>query len=144
LDPTTRTALVRIQIANEDYHLRQGMYATVDILSEPTPPAPVVPREAIIDTGTRQVAFVAEEGGHFQPRLLKLGISGSDGLVQVLSGLAPGDQVVTSGQFLLDSESRMKEAIQKHLNEQLVSRTPSPSREHDARMPMPAPVPTTV
>jgi Cu(I)/Ag(I) efflux system membrane fusion protein/cobalt-zinc-cadmium efflux system membrane fusion protein len=116
LDPTTRTARVRIQIPNEDHRLRQGMYATVDILTDPTPPAPVVPREAVIDTGTRQIAFVAQGGGRFEPRLLKLGTSGRDGLVQVLSGLAPNEQVVTSGQFLLDSESRLKEAIQKHLS----------------------------
>jgi membrane fusion protein, copper/silver efflux system len=126
LDPMTRTAKVRIQIPNEDYRLRQGMYATVDIFAEPTPPALVVPREAIIETGTRQIAFVSLGDGHFEPRELKLGLSGRDGLVQVLGGLAPNEQVVTSGQFLLDSESRLKEAIQKHLSAKLVSGQPSP------------------
>jgi Cu(I)/Ag(I) efflux system membrane fusion protein/cobalt-zinc-cadmium efflux system membrane fusion protein len=143
LDPTTRTARVRIQIPNEDYHLRQGMYATVDILTEPTSPAPVVPREAVIDTGKRQIAFVAQGGGRFEPRLIKLGTSGRDGLVQILSGLAPNEQVVTSGQFLLDSESRLKEAIQKHLSGNLASKAP-PSVEHvHAAMPSPASIPTT-
>jgi Cu(I)/Ag(I) efflux system membrane fusion protein/cobalt-zinc-cadmium efflux system membrane fusion protein len=140
IDAQTRTARVRLQIPNEDYQLRQGMYATVDILAEPTPPAPVVPREAVIDTGTRQIAFVASGNGKFEPREVKLGISGRDGLVQVLAGLAPGEQVVTSGQFLLDSESRLKEAIQKHLSGNLASAVaPADAHAaHAAAMPAPA------
>ena len=138
IDPQTRTALVRLEIPNEDYQLRQGMYATVDILAEPTPPAPVIPREAVIDTGTRQIAFVTTGGGHFEPRQVKLGVSGRDGLVQVLSGLAPNERVVTSGQFLLDSESRLKEAIQKHLSGNLASKAPPPNA-HAAHAAMPAP-----
>jgi len=125
LDPMTRTAKVRIQVPNNTHALHEGMYATVEILSEPTPLAPVVPREAVIDTGTRQIAFVVAGGGRIEPRTVKLGLSGRDGVVQVLSGLAPGEQVVTSGQFLLDSESRLKEAIQKHLDTQLASRAVS-------------------
>ena len=143
LDPSTRTARVRIQIPNDNYHLRQGMYATVDILAEPTAPAPVVPREAVIDTGTRQIAFVSLGGGRFEPRQVKLGTSGRDGLVQVLSGLAPNEQVVTSGQFLLDSESRLKEAIQKHLSGSLASKAPPPVEHVHAAMPSPASSPTT-
>lgn len=127
LDPMTRTALVRIQVPNDDLHLRQGMYATVEILAQPTPPAPVVPREAVIDTGARQIVFVRNNTTKFEPRQVKLGLSGREGLVQVLAGLAPGEQVVTSGQFLLDSESRLKEAIQKHLNANLASTTPMPN-----------------
>jgi RND family efflux transporter MFP subunit len=125
LDAMTRTATARIQIPNEDHHLRQGMYATVEILADPTEPAPVVPREAVIDTGTRQIVFVSLGGGHFEPREVKLGLAGDDGRVQVLEGVTPGEQVVTSGQFLLDSESRLKEAIQKHLSEGLASK-PTP------------------
>ena len=143
IDPQTRTALVRLEIPNEDYQLRQGMYATVDILAEPTPPAPVIPREAVIDTGTRQIAFVTTGSGHFEPRQVKLGISGRDGLVQVLSGLAPNEQVVTSGQFLLDSESRLKEAIQKHLSGNLASKAAPPdAHAAHAAMPTPATSPT--
>lgn len=145
IDPQTRTALVRIEIPNPDYDLRQGMYATVDILAEPTLPAPVVPREAVIDTGTRQVAFVATGGGRFEPREVKLGVSGRDGLVQILSGLAPGEQVVTSGQFLMDSESRLKEAIQKHLSGNLASANPPPGAHagHASASPAPAAAPAT-
>ena len=142
LDPTTRTALARIEIPNDEHRLRQGMYATVDIEAAPAPPALVVPREAVIDTGTRQVAFVAAGGGRFEPREVKLGISGRDGLVQVLSGLEPNEQVVTSGQFLLDSESRLKEAIQKHLSGNLaVAATAAGGHDHGRGMPSPASAP---
>ena len=74
---------------------------------------------------------------------MKLGIGGRDGLVQVLSGVAPHEQVVTSGQFLLDSESRLKEAIQKHLSGNLASRSAPPGAHaaHTAAMPAPATAP---
>jgi Cu(I)/Ag(I) efflux system membrane fusion protein/cobalt-zinc-cadmium efflux system membrane fusion protein len=116
IDPTTRTALVRITLANKDHSLRQGMYATVEVLVAPAAPGPLVPREAVLDTGTRRVAFISLGHGRFEPRNLKLGLTGDEGLVQVLDGLSAGDQVVTSGQFLIDSESRLKEAVQKHLH----------------------------
>ena len=126
LDPSTRTATARIELPNQDHQLRQGMYATVQILADPTPPAPIVPREAVIDTGTRQIAFVSAGAGKFEPRELKLGLEGAGGLVQVLSGLSPGENVITSGQFLLDAESRLKEAIQKHLASNLATTMPAP------------------
>jgi RND family efflux transporter MFP subunit len=113
VDPATRTAQVRIEIANEGLHLRQGMYASVDILADDYQEAIVVPREAVIDSGRRQIAFVSLGQGRFEPRDLTLGTNGQDGTVQVLTGLKEGERVVTSGQFLLDSESRMREAISK-------------------------------
>jgi Cu(I)/Ag(I) efflux system membrane fusion protein len=73
----------------------------------------LVPREAVIDTGTRQIAFVALGEGHFEPRKVRMGMMGDDDRVQILEGLAPGETVVTSGQFLLDVESRTTEAIDK-------------------------------
>ncbi|MEO6597319.1 MAG: efflux RND transporter periplasmic adaptor subunit [Planctomycetota bacterium] len=124
LDPMTRTALVRTNLPNPDEELRQGMYATGEIRVQVAPRALLVPREAVIDTGERQIAFVALAGGHFEPRKVKLGAAGEDGFVQVLEGLAPGESVVTSGQFLLDAESRVREAIQKHLDKGLL-RTPA-------------------
>jgi hypothetical protein len=75
----------------------------------------VVPREAVIDTGARQVAFVARGAGHFEARDLELGPEGDQGLVAIHSGLAEGEDVVVSGQFLLDAESRIREAIRRHL-----------------------------
>lgn len=131
IDPTTRTALVRLEIENPEFVLRQGMFATAQLTVEIAERALIVPREAVIDTGSRQVAFVARDMGHFEPRNVAMGALGDDGLVQVLSGLAPGEQVVVSGQFLLDAESRMKEAIQKFLQQKTASAPPASKPLHD-------------
>jgi hypothetical protein len=119
----TRTTGLRMQLSNPKLTLRPGMFATATIAAQLAPPSLVVPREAVLDTGTRQVVFVALDGGHFEPRSVKTGAAGDDGSVQVLSGLAPGEMAVTSGQFLMDAESRMKEAIQKHLSDKLLAKT---------------------
>lgn len=91
------------------------MFATVDILTQPTADCILIPREAVIDTGTQQIAFVMDRtsAGRFTPRKVHTGIAGDDDMVQILEGLSPGDQVVTSGQFLMDVESRTNEAIDK-------------------------------
>lgn len=116
VDPQTRTALVRIEIDNQDLALRQGMYATVEILADAYREGLTVPREAVIDTGRRQLVFVSLGEGRFAPRDVTLGLPGQDGTVEVRTGVQSGDMVVTSGQFLLDSESRLKEAVAKHLS----------------------------
>jgi len=121
VDSTTRTVMVRLLLSNESLTLRPGMYATVQIHSKLADDAVIAPRDAIIDTGERQLAFIAVGQGRFEPRTLKLGASTRDGKVQVVEGLLPGELVVTSGQFLLDSESRLKEAIEKYLSEKLLS-----------------------
>jgi multidrug efflux pump subunit AcrA (membrane-fusion protein) len=115
VDPTTRTATVRTSVPNPDMALRVGMYAAARIQVPVAEDAVLVPREAVIDTGTRQLAFVARDGGRFEPRTLTVGAAGDDGSVQILAGVVPGEHVVTSGQFLLDAESRLREAVQKHL-----------------------------
>ncbi len=117
VDPMTRAALVRLAIPNASLALKPGMYATVRTRSPIADRAVLAPREAIIDTGEKQMSFVALSVGKFEPRQVRMGLAGEDGMVQVLEGLAPGEAVVTSGQFLLDSESRLREAIQKYLNE---------------------------
>jgi Cu(I)/Ag(I) efflux system membrane fusion protein/cobalt-zinc-cadmium efflux system membrane fusion protein len=141
LDPTTRTATVRAELPNPEIKLRPGMYATARITAELSANALLVPREAVIDTGTRQVAFVAGERGRFEPRQLKLGVESEGGMVQVLEGLGPGEPVVISGQFLLDAESRMREAIQKHLDEKLLAGRPA-SPAVQAQRPTAATTPT--
>jgi Cu(I)/Ag(I) efflux system membrane fusion protein len=137
VDPTTRTVMVRLVVPNESLVLKPGMYATVLIAAELADQAVMVPREAVIDTGTRQIVFVARERGQFEPRNVRMGASGQDGVVQVLEGLSPGDTVVISGQFLIDAESRMKEAIEKHLRDKLQG--PEPTPEHVAGIPSPQP-----
>ena len=111
----TRTAMVRIVVPNLHLQLRPGMYASVEIDTTAAAETLLVPREAVIDTGARQIAFVAHEAGRFEPRRLTLGAE-AEGVVQVLSGLSRGEMVVTSGQFLLDAESRTREAIAKYLD----------------------------
>ena len=131
VDAMTRTTTVRLSIPNPSLALRPGMYATVRTQSQVADRAVLVPREAIIETGERQVAFVAQAVGRFQPRQVKMGLAGNDGIVQVVEGLAPGEAVVTSGQFLIDSESRLREAIQKFLNEkkQAGAAAPAPATQ---------------
>lgn len=110
LEETTRTVKVRFQFANPGGKLKPNMYADVEIkVSSGTKLA--VPEDAIIDTGTRQVAFVVHEGDHFEPREVTLG-SKAEGYYEVLDGLKEGEKVVTSAQFLVDSDSRLKAAMQ--------------------------------
>jgi Cu(I)/Ag(I) efflux system membrane fusion protein/cobalt-zinc-cadmium efflux system membrane fusion protein len=113
VDHMSHTATVRITLDNANHELSPGMYATANIITKPVSDAVWVPREAVIDTGTRQIAFVVMAHGHFEPRKVRMGVMGDDDRVQILEGLAPGETVVTSGQFLLDVESRTTEAIDK-------------------------------
>jgi len=115
VDPETRAALARIVLPNADWALQEGMFAMAEISAAVAQDALLVPREAVIDTGARQIAFVVLADGSFEPTRVRLGAAADGGLVQVLEGLAPGERVVTSGQFLLDSESRIREGVKKFL-----------------------------
>ena len=75
----------------------------------------VIPQEAVIDSGVRKIVFVALGAGKFQPREVNIGLEGNDNEFQVLEGLSEGEEIVLSAQFMLDSESRLREAIQKML-----------------------------
>lgn len=112
IDPATRTVKVRIAVNNTGNRLRIGQYADVRI-DVPAANTPVlsVPASAIVDDGSKQVAFVAKGGGLFEPRTVKLGARTAD-RVQVVAGLAAGEQVVTSGNFLIDAESNLQTALQ--------------------------------
>jgi multidrug efflux pump subunit AcrA (membrane-fusion protein) len=113
VDPTSRATMVRLEVPNPSRALRPGMYASVEIEGDSESYAILAPREAIIDSGQRQIVFVARGDGRFDPRPVKMGIEGEEGWVEV-EGLSAGETVVTSGQFLLDSESRLREAIEKY------------------------------
>ena len=115
LDPKTRTARVRVELDNADLLLKPDMFADVTIETETRPSALVVPDEAVIRSGRRTLVVAAAEAGRFAPREVTLGLDSGDGWVEVRGGLAEGDQVVTSGQFLIDSESKLQEAVQKML-----------------------------
>jgi Cu(I)/Ag(I) efflux system membrane fusion protein/cobalt-zinc-cadmium efflux system membrane fusion protein len=113
VDHMTRTLMVRSTFDNPAFDLKPGMYADVSVIAEPVADAIHVPQEAVIDTGTKQIAFVAEGRGHFGPRTVRVGIRADDDRLQIVDGLAVGEMVVTSGQFLMDVESRTNEAIAK-------------------------------
>ncbi len=114
LNPKTRVVQVRLIFKNPDLTLKPGMYANVSMTPRVAAQVVVVPKEAVIHSGRRNLAFIRLADGRFEPRTLTLGPEGDDGY-QVLSGLVEGETVVTSAQFLLDSESQLKEAINKLL-----------------------------
>ncbi|HXG70425.1 MAG TPA: efflux RND transporter periplasmic adaptor subunit [Gemmatimonadaceae bacterium] len=105
LGAETRTVRARIVVANGDRRLRPGMYATVRITSG-AGSALAVPRSAVVETGERTVVFVDMGGGELMPHAVRVGRSGGE-YVEVLSGVAAGQRVVTSAQFLLDSEANL-------------------------------------
>jgi Cu(I)/Ag(I) efflux system membrane fusion protein len=115
LEEKTRVIHVRLAFPNPELALKPGMYASVVLDSELDRQAVLIPREGYIDSGIRQVAFLALPGGTFQPRNIEVGVQAEDDMVEVRQGLEPGDEVVVSGQFLLDSESKLREAIEKML-----------------------------
>ena len=109
LNPETRTAKVRFEIPNSHERLKPEMYANVEIkvhLGQKL----VVPEGAIIDTGLRQLAIVDKGSGYFEPREVKVGAK-VDNYYEVIKGLKAGERVVTSANFLIDSESKLKEAV---------------------------------
>jgi Cu(I)/Ag(I) efflux system membrane fusion protein len=109
IDNQTRTLKVRLEFPNPDHKLKPEMYASVSLAIDYGRQL-AVPENAVLDSGTHQMVFVAHEGGHFEPRTVQLGARVDDRF-QVLSGLSPGEKVVISGNFLIDSESQLKAAI---------------------------------
>ncbi len=114
LDASNRTLRVRLEFRNRvdrnGPRLRPGMYGTV-YLNLPATTGLMVPAEAVVDTGEMHYLFVAKDGGHFEPRLVKVGARAKDH-VEILSGVSDGETVVTTGNFLIDSESRLRAAIE--------------------------------
>jgi Cu(I)/Ag(I) efflux system membrane fusion protein len=108
----TRTTRVRLVFDNADLALRPDMLADVSIKADTQPDAIVIPSEAVVRSGNRAQVFVVRGPGKFEPRKVELGID-SQGEVAILSGLSAGDEVVTSSQFLIDSESKLREATAK-------------------------------
>lgn len=112
----TRTTRVRIVFDNEDLKLRPEMLADVTIHADRQEDVLVIPSEAVVRSGSETQVFVELGDGKFEPRVVQLGVSSTREIV-VLSGVANGEAVVTSAQFLIDSESKLKEATAKMLGE---------------------------
>ena len=110
LDPKTRTIKVRLEFPNPNYGLKPEMYADVQLTIDYGRQV-VVPSEAVLNSGTRQLVFIAKPGGYFEPREIKVGDQ-FDGQYVVLAGLKPGEKIVASGNFLIDSESSLGAAQQ--------------------------------
>jgi Cu(I)/Ag(I) efflux system membrane fusion protein len=111
LDPATRTARVRIELANAGGLLKPAMYGHVELAGVPAPgKALAIPDSAVLDSGSRQVVLVQRAEGQFEPRDVKLGVR-ADGFVEVLEGVAAGEQVVVRANFLIDAESNLKAAL---------------------------------
>jgi membrane fusion protein, copper/silver efflux system len=111
LNPETRTAKIRIEVKNtEEFLFKPEMFVTVKIVSPVTVDGVAVPEQAIIRSGTRNIAVIALGDGYFDPREVELGVS-ADGFVQITDGIQAGENIVTSAQFLIDSESNLKAAI---------------------------------
>jgi len=106
---------VRMEFHNPGYELKPGMYATVTLLGKIADEATLVPDVAVLNTGLRSVVFTMPQPGRFEARQVEIGRRGEHNYLEVLSGLEPGETVVISGQFLLDSESRLREAALKFM-----------------------------
>ncbi|HTO99567.1 MAG TPA: efflux RND transporter periplasmic adaptor subunit [Myxococcales bacterium] len=121
LDPKTRTAKIRVSFANPDLDLKPDMFGDVSFAGR-TRLGLRIPLDALIDSGAQKVVFVSLGQGRFQPREITTGAQTAEH-VEVLSGLAEGDQVVTGANFLIDSESRLKSALAA-----LAQKAPTPAR----------------
>ena len=115
LSAKTRTAKLRLEFPNPDNQFKPDMYATIYLSSTISLDSLVIPQEAVIDSGVRKIVFVSLGKGKFQPREVTIGVEGNNNEFQVLEGLKEGENIVVSAQFMLDSESRLREAIGKML-----------------------------
>ncbi len=122
LDSKTRDVQIRIAIPNKNLSLKPNMYADARIRSTLDGERLMIPNQAVIRSGLRNLVFISLGDGKFMPREVKLGVLGQNDMIEIVSGLNKGDMVVTSSQFMLDSESRLREATSK-IRAQMASAT---------------------
>jgi RND family efflux transporter MFP subunit len=123
LNSETRTNRVRIEVANPGRKLKPEMFANLEIHVDYGTRL-TVPTDAVLDAGESKIVFVAKGDGYFEPREVKLGVRGQD-IVEVLGGVSDGESVVTSANFLVDSESSLKAALSR------MTKTAAGERKHD-------------
>jgi multidrug efflux pump subunit AcrA (membrane-fusion protein) len=129
----TRTIKVRMVFDNPELLLKPDMFANVTINTQQHRNVIAVPSEAIIRSGVRDQVFIVREQGKFEPRIVITGLS-SDGFTQIIEGVSEGEEIVTSSQFLIDSESKLREATAKMLEgvkqQEGGQSTPDPHKGH--------------
>jgi len=113
LQRKTRDVVVRLEFDNPELELKPDMYADVKIQTTMGETGIKIPARSVLRTGERNLVFIRRGPGEFTPREVSLGMPLDGGMVRVLNGVAPGETVVTSGQFMLDSESKLNESVQK-------------------------------
>ena len=134
LSDKARDLKVRLEFPNPGLELKPGMYTNVQIETTPIQDAIVVPTEAVIRSGRRNVVFISREDGRFEPREVIVGEESASRQIRIISGLLGNEKVVVSAQFLMDSESRLQEAIQKMLAEK--SNSKKSKTDMDIKEPM--------
>ncbi len=126
-EAASRTLTVRVELRNRGGRLKPGMFATVQ-LGAVGKLALLIPSEAVIRTGKRTVVMLATGGGRFRPAEVQIGREG-DGQTEIQAGLAAGEKVITSGQFLIDSEASLAGADVRPLNAAPAATTPDAAKE---------------
>ncbi len=133
VDPQTRDVALRLRFENPQGRLRPGMYGTVQLMADMDEEALLIPDEALLRTGREDFVFVQKEPGVFVKRTVATGVEDGQGNVAVLEGLKEHETIVVSGQFLLDSEARVKEAGNRLLEEK--ANAPGGAQAIDANVP---------
>lgn len=113
VETKTRTVKARIDLDNPDFKLKPDMYVNVRIATQPLQNVLTIPKEAVLNSGEHQRVFVARGEGKFEPRQVTLGLENEEGFVQVVQGLVENERIVVSAQFMFDSESTLRAAVQK-------------------------------
>ncbi|NOX68619.1 MAG: efflux RND transporter periplasmic adaptor subunit [Gammaproteobacteria bacterium] len=131
LEADTRTIKVRLEFDNPEIELKPNMFANIDIRASKQVDAIVIPDESVLRSGDRDTVFIVRGTGKYEPRQVELGIV-SDGMVQILSGVEEGEEIVTSAMFLIDSESKLREASSKMM-EVKVPATDGPAPESNEK-----------
>lgn len=131
-----RDVHVRLIFSNPNLDLKPGMYANVQLEGRVIPDAVVVPSEAVIRSGARAIVFLVQGEGRFEPREIITGEEGglNNNYIRVLQGLQGGEEIVISAQFMLDSESRLQETIQKMLHGQTAPLSDATESESSTNM----------
>jgi len=129
IEPKTRTVKARIELDNSDYELKPEMYVNVLIQANAVENALSIPVEAVLHSGDQERVFIALGGGKFEPRRVKTGVQDEDGFIEIVQGVMPGEQVVTSAQFMFDSESKLREAISKMMEPKKANPAPTSSKD---------------